>query len=96
MAQQTVTTSKRWTLNWQDILKGLKVAVILPVLTIIQQSIEAGNFKVDWKLVGLTAVGGFIAYLIKNFLSPAEIVIKNAPKEDIEAVKNGEATAKVV
>jgi hypothetical protein len=92
----TVTTSKQFSLNWQDLWKGLKVAVILPILVIIQQSIEKGEFSFDWKLIGLTAVGGLIAYLIKNFFTPAEIVVKDAPKETVEAVKAGEADVEVV
>jgi len=87
----TVTTSKRFTLDWTDLFKGLKVAVILPILTIIQQSIEKGSFSFDWKLIALTGIGGLVAYLIKNFFSPAEIVVKNPTKETIEAVKEGEA-----
>lgn len=89
--QTTATTSKQFSLNWTDVWKGLKVAVILPVLVIIQQSIEKGEFSFDWKLIGLTAVGGLIAYLIKNFFTPSEIVVKNAPKEVIEDVKKGDS-----
>jgi hypothetical protein len=92
----TVTTSKQFTLNFRDILKGLAVAVILPVLNVIYQSIEAGSFEFDWKRIGLLAAGGLIAYLIKNFLTPAEIVVSNVKSETIEAVKDGVADVKVV
>lgn len=71
------------------------MAVILPVLVIIQQSIEKGEFSLDWKLIGLTAVGGLIAYLIKNFFTPSEIVVKNASPETVDAVKEGDATVVV-
>lgn len=87
----TVTTSQRFTLNFRDVLKGLIMAVILPVLTIIQTSISAGSLTFDWKLIGLTAAGGFVAYIIKNFLSPAEIIVTNPSKETVEAVKEGES-----
>jgi hypothetical protein len=92
----TVTTSKQFTLNFRDILKGLAVAVILPVLNVIYQSIEAGSFEFDWKRIGLLAAGGFVAYIIKNFLTPAEIVVSNVKSETIEAVKDGVADVKVV
>lgn len=92
----TVTTSNRFTLNLNDLFKGLKVAVILPVLVIIQQSIEKGEFSFDWKLIGLTAVGGLIAYLIKNFFAPAEIVMTNMKKETVDAVKDGAAEVKII
>lgn len=96
MATQTVTSSKRFTLNGRDIIKAIYMSAILPALTIIYKSIEEGSMTFNWKLIGLTALGGFIGYLIKNLFSPAEIVITNPPKEDIEAVNKGEATAKVV
>lgn len=88
--QTTVVTSKRFTLGWPDLWKGLKIAVILPALLTIQQSLEKGEFTFDWKLIGITAAGGLISYLIKNFFAPSEIVVKNAPKEVVEDVKNGD------
>ena len=63
------TTSDRFSLTSRDFVKGLIVAVILPVLTIIQQSISHGELTFDWKLIGLTAAGGLVAYLIKNFFT---------------------------
>lgn len=85
----TVTTSSQYSLNLADVWKGLIVAVILPVLTIIQNSIQAGTFTIDWKNIGLTALGGFIAYLIKNFLTPSAVMIKDVPQDQVDAVKDG-------
>jgi len=92
----TVTTSKQFTLNIRDIVKGLAMAVILPVLNVIQQSIEAGSFTLDWKRIGLLAAGGFIAYMIKNFFTPAEVVMTNVKPDTIDAIKDGTAEAKVI
>ena len=92
----TVTTSKQFTLNFRDILKGLAVAVILPVLNVIYQSIEAGSFEFDWKRIGLLAAGGLIAYLIKNFLTPAEVVVTGLKKDTVDEIKDGVADVKVV
>lgn len=61
--------SDRFTINWNDFLKGLIIAVIMPVLAIIQNSIANGELTFNWRLISLTAVGGLVAYLIKNFLS---------------------------
>ena len=91
----TVTTSKRFTIDWKDVFNGLKVAVILPCLTIIYTSIEAGNFQIDWNLVWKTAGLGFIGYIIKNFLKPAEIVVTDVKKDTIDAVKDGAAEVKI-
>jgi len=92
----TVTTSKQFQINFRDVIKGLALAVILPVLNVIYQSIEAGSFEFDWKRIGLLAAGGLIAYLIKNFFSPAEIVLTDVKKETVEAVQDGVAEAKVI
>jgi large-conductance mechanosensitive channel len=92
----TVTGSKQFSLNFRDIVKGLAMAVILPVVNVIYQSIEAGSFEFDWKRIGLLAAGGFIAYIIKNFLTPAEITVTNVKPETIEAVKDGTADVKVI
>lgn len=61
--------SDRFSINWNDFLKGLVMAVIMPVLAIIQSSISNGELTFNWKLIGLTAAGAFVAYLIKNFFS---------------------------
>lgn len=72
---QTATTSKRFSLKIPDWLKGLLIATITTPLTVIYTSIQAGSFTLDWKSIGLMAAGGFLAYIIKNFLSPAQTVI---------------------
>lgn len=61
--------SKFLSLNWQDFGKGMLMAVLTPVLVIIQQSIEQGSWIFDWKIIGLSAIGGGLAYLIKNFFT---------------------------
>jgi len=92
----TVTTTPGlFKLNWQDIFKGIKVAVILPVLNVIYQSIEAGSFEFDWKRISLLAAGGFIAYIIKNLLTPGEVVLKDVKPETVEGVKDGSIDVKL-
>lgn len=59
-------------LNLNDILKGLLMAVLTPVVVIIQQSLEAGVFVFDWKSIGLAALSGGVAYLVKNFFTTAK------------------------
>ena len=62
-------TSNFLSLNLRDIAKGLLMAILTPVVVIIQQSLEAGVFTFDWKSIGLTAIGGGVAYLAKNFFT---------------------------
>lgn len=91
----TTTTSQQYSLGTTDFLKGLLVAVITPVITIIITSLNAGQLVFDWKAIGITAVGAALAYLVKNFFTPSAIVVK-APAETVEKVKEGDATVKVV
>lgn len=72
------------------------MAVLVPVVTIIMDSLNQGSLTFNWKQIGIAALGGFIAYLIKNFLSPSQIVIQDPSKSDVQAVKDGNAEAKVV
>ena len=56
-------------LGAKDILKGLLMSVLTPVVVLVQQSIEAGNLVFDWKSLLIAGVGGGLAYLIKNFFT---------------------------
>ena len=57
-------------LNWRDFGKGLVMAVLTPVVVVIQQSLEAGILTFNWKTIGLGAIAGGVAYLVKNFFTP--------------------------
>lgn len=70
----TTTTSGLFQLNVSDFVKGLLMAVLVPVFAIIGDSITKGTLTFDWKLIGLSALGGLIGYLTKNFLTPAATV----------------------
>jgi hypothetical protein len=67
-------TSEFLNLDLRDLLKACIIATLTPVLVLLQQSIDAGQLTFDWKHLGMAAVGGFVAYLIKNFLTPAAVV----------------------
>lgn len=71
-----ITTSKKFRINWLDIGKALLIAVITPVLVIIQAELDSGKMP-SWKSIGMAAVGGAVAYLIKNFFTPSKTIIKN-------------------
>lgn len=66
-------TSNFLSLNWLDLGKGLLMAVLTPAVVIAQQSIEAGNLNLDWKVIGLASVGGGLAYLVKNFFTKPSV-----------------------
>lgn len=63
--------SKFLSLNYGDLLKGLIMAIGTPALLIIQQAIENGQFVFNWKQIGMAAIAGGAAYLLKNFFTPS-------------------------
>lgn len=53
----------------RDFLKAAIIATLTPIYPIIQDSISAGQLSFDWKKIGIAAIGGFLAYLAKNFFT---------------------------
>ena len=83
MANQVTTTSEKFRLNWKDILKGIVVAILTPAIVIIQASLDSGVLTFNWHQIGMASVAGFLAYLTKNFFTPAQTVIKKVNDEQI-------------
>ena len=61
-------------LGVKDFLKGFLMAILVPFVTIVQQSLQAGILTFDWKSIAIASLSGAVAYLIKNFFTP--------PKQD--------------
>lgn len=89
---QVSSTSKQYSINWQDIIKGLLMAVLTPVIVIIQNSISLGAITFDWKNISMAAIGGGLAYLIKNFMTPAQTVIAGTPNLKVVNQDGSETT----
>lgn len=83
-----ITASKRFTLDWQDILKGLIMAILFPAFLTIQQSLDAGRWDFDWKNIAMASIAGGVGYLIKNLFSPPTVKITTRTNEDAEDLKN--------
>jgi hypothetical protein len=56
-------------LNTKDFIKGLLLAVLTTVITIIYNSLQAGDLTFDWKSIGTTALTTALAYVMKNLLT---------------------------
>lgn len=93
---QTTTTSKQFRLNLSDGWKAFIIAVLTPVFAIMLSSLNAGSLIFDWHLIATAAGAATIGYITKNFFTPSAIVIKDATPDAIQAVKDGEAEAKIV
>lgn len=74
-------TSKLFTLNVQDLLKGLLLtiggavfAIIAPNLQEILTSSGKAGFILDWTAIWHTAIATGIVYLAHRFITPAQKV----------------------
>ena len=91
----TVTSSKMFRLNLNDWWRGLIMAILTPMFAIIVDSLNRGELNFNWKLIGIAAISGALAYLTKNFFQNPVVVIKDVSPETIDAIKDGTATAKI-
>lgn len=71
--KETVTTSKKYTINWRDAGKGLLVAIGTAVGTTLQSAFNPETLHFNWKMVVGASIAAMFAYLVKNFLSPATV-----------------------
>lgn len=69
-----VILSKQFTLNLRDFVKGLFMAVLAAVITLIYDSASAGSLDFDWKKIGATAIATACAYFIKQFTDKNKII----------------------
>ncbi len=81
-------TSKFMSLLPRDFIRGLVMAALAPVFTIIGQSISAGNITFDWTAIWHTAAAAGLAYLAKNFFEPTKtVIIVQPPLTNVEGEK---------
>jgi hypothetical protein len=67
-------TSSLFSLNLKDLGKGLWVAVGGAVIAAVQTSLQAGSLTFNYKAIGSVALASGLAYLGKNFFTPAKYV----------------------
>ena len=64
--------SSIFTLNKADFLKGLIIAVITAVITILYNTVQVGSLAFDWKAISTAAASAALAYIMKNLLTNSE------------------------
>ena len=69
-------------LNLRDFLKGALMAVLVPVLYIVQTSLDAGELTFNWKQITIAAIAGFTSYLLKNLFTDEVAVAKKVVAQD--------------
>jgi hypothetical protein len=73
MEDKVVMTSKKFTLDWRDVIKGVILAALAAGVAVAVETYETGSLNFDWHLIGKAAIYGGVGYIIKNFFTPAEI-----------------------
>jgi membrane protein implicated in regulation of membrane protease activity len=82
-------SSKLFSLNIYDFLKGLIVAVLTPIIVFAQGYFANGTLDIEWQALMAVGLSGLLAYLIKNFFSDApneSRLTTTISNEDINAV----------
>lgn len=93
---QVKQSAGMFAINMRDVALGTVVAAGTAAIQIIYEVLNAyllngGPLHFDWPVIGKTAVMAGLAYLGKNFLTPAKTIVI-APKD---AVKVSETTTGV-
>ena len=70
-----ITTSKQFTVNFQDIFKGVIVAAASAVVTAVYAALTTVPPHFDLKQIGIVGLTAGLGYVIKNFFTPAQTVI---------------------
>lgn len=78
-------TSPKYSINWHDVIQGGIIAVIMAVMTTIEEAVNAGS-KIDWTVVGGVAVGALVSYLAKKFFTGATVV-KPVANDQVAEIK---------
>ncbi len=65
------------------------MAVGTPVMAILTDSAERGEWNINWRLIGITAIAGGGAYLFKNFVTKPDAQNKIADTDGDGAVLPG-------
>ena len=56
-------------IDLNDLGKGLILAVLTSVMTVIYTTVQTGSLSFDWKLIATTAITAALGYLMKNLLT---------------------------
>lgn len=84
---EKVKIDKQFALKAKDFLKGAYVSVIAPIVLVVLEQLQVGNFNLDWKALGALALSTFVGYLLKNYFAPTAVVIEQPTQTTIEVAR---------
>lgn len=84
--------SKKYSIGWSDALRGLLIAVITAVITVLENSISAGDFNFDLSNIAKVGATAAVGYIFKNLLfEPPKVITtvsSNSDAVDVEDAIN--------
>lgn len=79
-------SSSRWTLSNRDLLLGLLMAALAPVLVqlwdLLMAYLEYKPVHIDWRALTKTGLSAGAAYVLKNWVDKGKIVINKSDYEE--------------
>lgn len=85
---EKVTVDKQFSLKAIDFLKGIYVSVFAPIIIVILEQFEVGNFKLNWAELGGLVATTLIGYLLKNYFRPTKVTIEQPKESEINTIKS--------
>lgn len=85
---EKVKIDKQFALKAKDFLKGAYVSVIAPIVLVVLEQFQIGNFNLDWKALWALALSTFVGYLLKNYFAPTAVVIEQPEAQTLAAAKD--------
>jgi hypothetical protein len=79
-------SSKLFSLNIYDFLKGLIIAILSPIIVFAQGYFANGTLDIELSALFAVGLSGFLAYLIKNFFTDQPKETENKFDLDIKAL----------
>lgn len=64
--------SKFLNLNSSDFIKGLIVAVLGTVISMVYSVLQTNSLEFDWKAIGMAALTSGMAYIMKNLFTNSD------------------------
>jgi hypothetical protein len=77
--------SSLFTLNSKDWGKGLVIAILTAIITVVYDTIQTGALVLDWKAISIAGISAALAYITKNLLTNSndQLLTKEPVKEEI-------------
>jgi hypothetical protein len=86
-------------IKWKEVLEGAIYAGAVPAATMIANTVEAamtgGELVFNWKLIGISALAGFVSFIVKKILTPSQLRVGGLDANTLADIKTGKKIVKI-